>query len=260
MELCKETLSDYLNKRQNQINKKKINTIIDNKTQILSKEKIIESIKIFHSIVKALVDIHKEGLIHRDLKPGNIFICKDGGIKIGDFGLVTKLINEGSSDESNSNKKKSFKSLNKIQYTITKKDKKMLTKNVGTLIYASPEQLLNNFYDQKTDIFSLGLIFFELVYPMKTQMEKNKLFNDIKQFKKLPKQLLENYQISQILLKMVCENPKNRPTSDELLIYIENELINTKKIKTNLELCNSAEFENKDLDKIFISPINNQRK
>jgi len=92
MELCKETLSDFLENREKSLSKNSAElngslTLDSNK--LFEKDKIMDYIKIFHSIAKSLLFIHKENLIHRDLKPGNIFICEDGKIKIGDFGLAT---------------------------------------------------------------------------------------------------------------------------------------------------------------------------
>ena len=101
--------------------------------------------------------------MHRDLKPSNIFFALDGGIKVGDFGLVT-----GSAFGHHQNSYVMLKSLPDESY-------RQHTGNLGSHFYMSPEQMLGRKYDQKVDIFSLGVIFFELHYPFATEMERAKV-------------------------------------------------------------------------------------
>jgi len=87
---------------------------------------------------------HSRGLIHRDLKPANIFLTARDQIKILDFGLVKQLV--------------SFD-------TVTKAADRQLTDPAmepGTLAYMSPEQLRGEPLDARTDIFSLGLVLYEM--------------------------------------------------------------------------------------------------
>ncbi|RNA29187.1 eukaryotic translation initiation factor 2-alpha kinase 1, partial [Brachionus plicatilis] len=65
------------------------------------------------------------------------------------------------------------------------------TKGVGTTLYASPEQLNGKIYDLKTDIYSLGIILFELFCPFNTEMERIILIRELKVDQKLP-QKMEN--------------------------------------------------------------------
>lgn len=282
MELCKETLGDFLRKREKIMAKKKsYNDLINQSTNLFKEEKMNEYLSIFKSIIKALIYIHNENLIHRDLKPSNIFICDDGKIKVGDFGLVTSLNSSVSTLDPSPISKKSIK---KFCFNEERENVNMtnnyLTKNVGTLKYASPEQLVNNFYDQKTDIYSLGLILLELVLPIKTEMERNTLFIEIKEKNEIPKNLKLAYpQISEILLKMVNSDPKTRPSACELLSFFnlitsskeENEISENLKnnnykinnsnltIKINDSHYHSESCENKKQSSI-ISPIYTGRK
>ena len=61
-----------------------------------------------------------------------------------------------------------------------------LTSGVGTKTYASPEQLKSVTYDEKSDIFSLAIIFFELFYPFQTQMERSLALRQLKEKKLFP--------------------------------------------------------------------------
>ncbi|NXY48648.1 E2AK2 kinase, partial [Ceuthmochares aereus] len=88
----------------------------------------------FLQILKGVEYIHSADLIHRDLKPQNIFLSKENKIKIGDFGLVTSLAYG------------------------------TLSKNRGTESYMAPEQFEDK-YGKEVDIYALGLIWFEILYP-----------------------------------------------------------------------------------------------
>ncbi len=95
-----------------------------------------EAIAIIEQVCRALDAAHSEGVIHRDLKPQNIMRDQHGRIVVMDFGLARSLGESG------------------------------LTQTgalVGTLEYMSPEQALGSQLDQRSDIFSVGLIFFELL-------------------------------------------------------------------------------------------------
>ncbi|XP_019405271.1 PREDICTED: interferon-induced, double-stranded RNA-activated protein kinase [Crocodylus porosus] len=144
------------------------------------------SLNIFKQIVKGVEYIHSEGLVHRDLKPQNIFISREDKIKIGDFGLVTSVKDEPR------------------------------TKNKGTKSYMSPEQD-GDTYEQEVDIYALGLIFFEILWIFPSAHEKVKLWPEIRkgtfpdafntQFR------AEKYVIDQLL----SADPKKRPAASNIL-------------------------------------------
>ena len=103
-------------------------------------------------------------MIHRDLKPNNCFIDDSGVVKVGDFGLSResgdKMVEEGGYTP-NPNKAG--------EVLLGDGDH---TAGVGTRSYASPEQMKGSDYDSSTDIYSLGLILFELCYPMYTVSDR----------------------------------------------------------------------------------------
>ncbi len=103
---------------------------------------------ITRQIITAVAFAHSYGIIHRDLKPGNIMLNEDGQIKILDFGLA-KVIQE-----------KPFLELDTMD-TISQ-----ITQNgliIGTVSYMSPEQLRGEKLDYRSDIFSVGIILYELL-------------------------------------------------------------------------------------------------
>jgi serine/threonine protein kinase len=108
--------------------------------------------KAFEIVMQALQGLskaHAIGIVHRDLKPENLMITKDGFVKILDFGLA-KLLKEDSAT--------SDRPIETLGITATETGLVM-----GTAAYMSPEQARGQHADARSDIFSLGLIFYEMI-------------------------------------------------------------------------------------------------
>lgn len=94
------------------------------------------TVSIVMQILRALQHAHDKGIIHRDVKPQNIMITRDGTIKVTDFGIARFARNE---------------------------HKTMTDKAIGSVHYISPEQARSETTDEKADIYSVGVIMYEML-------------------------------------------------------------------------------------------------
>ncbi len=99
-------------------------------------------------IASGLAAAHAKGVIHRDLKPSNVFLTKDGRVKIVDFGLAEPLAAAIASNSSGAATSPVLASPDRV---------------MGTASYMSPEQVRGQVADQRSDIFSLGVVLYEML-------------------------------------------------------------------------------------------------
>jgi serine/threonine-protein kinase len=108
-----------------------------------------ESIHIAHSICEALEAAHERGIVHRDLKPGNVKITPDGKVKVLDFGLAKAIDNAPANS-----------TLSNSPTMISATRGGMI---LGTAAYMSPEQARGENTDARSDVFSFGCVFYEML-------------------------------------------------------------------------------------------------
>lgn len=173
-------------------------------------------------ILRALSEAHRNGIIHRDIKPQNIMVLENGRIKVMDFGIAKLPDAE----------------------TITVTDKA-----VGTVYYMSPEQASGKKnIDTRSDIYSLGAMMYELATgrtPFKGETPLQVLYKHIQEEPVPPRQVNPSIPIGleQIIMCAMSKDPANRfQTADEMLNYIKR-FQSDKKIKFD-ELPSNTAMQN----------------
>ncbi len=160
---------------------------------------ITKTLDIALQICSGMIEAHSKDIIHRDLKPGNIMIDKRGVVKILDFGLAK------------------FKETS-IEQPKAHFDSNLTEKGIvlGTVCYLSPEQASGKPLDHRTDIFSFGVLMYEMLEannPFKRDEQIDTLYNVLNKEVTFTRNIPE--ELKAILLKTLSKEKKERFDSFE---------------------------------------------
>ncbi|XP_058476761.1 eukaryotic translation initiation factor 2-alpha kinase 1 [Solea solea] len=195
MQLCERSLKDWITERnakpRDEQTSKGPYGCVD----------VEHTLRLLRNILEGVDYIHSRGIMHRDLKPRNIFLhAQDCHVRIGDFGLAcSKIITEGHKS------------------TTSPISDSSLTTGVGTFVYAAPEQMNGSHYDSKSDMYSVGVLALELFQPFGTEMERVRTLGDVKDGK-IPDSFCQRWPVlAKYITRLTSKDPSVRPTAGQLL-------------------------------------------
>lgn len=151
---------------------------------------INEAVEIMSGVLNALEYSHKRGLVHRDIKPGNVMLTNSGKIKVMDFGIARALEDSGQ--------------------TMTSTDAV-----VGTAQYLSPEQARGETVDTRSDLYSCGCMLFELLTgraPFKGDSAVSVAYQHVAEMPPLPSSIAADIspELDRMVMKSLAKRPEER--------------------------------------------------
>lgn len=159
-----------------------------------------EALHFITQIVKALGHAHSRGIIHRDIKPHNVMVLRDGSVKVADFGIA-RVASGGHS-------------------TLTQEA-------LGSVHYISPEQARGSHIDARSDLYSAGVVLYEMItgrLPFEGDTPVSVAIQHINSIPLSPRELDPSIPeaLEEITMKAMAPNPDDRYFSaDEMLVDLE---------------------------------------
>lgn len=171
--------------------------------EYIEQQKVINGKEVVHfitQILRALQHAHDKGIVHRDIKPQNILLLQNGNIKVTDFGIAR----------------------------FSRSETRTMTESaIGSVHYVSPEQARGETTDEKTDIYSIGVLMYEMLtgeLPFQSDNAISVALMQVNEDAAPPSSINEDIPtgLEQITMRAMQKNPKERyQSAAEMLLDIE---------------------------------------
>lgn len=171
--------------------------------EYIEQQKVInwkEALHFTTQILRALQHAHDKGIVHRDVKPQNIMLLQNGNIKVADFGIARFSRNE---------------------------TRTMTESAIGSVHYISPEQARGEITDEKADIYSVGVVLYEMLtgqLPFQSDNAVSVAIMQLQSDAKRPREINPEIPVGleQITLKAMQKNPRDRyQSAAEMLLDLD---------------------------------------
>ena len=161
-------------------------------TRPISEDQVLRTLQVAVQLTRAVAAIHRVGLVHRDLKPGNVLVTDDGTVKLVDFGVAKWL------EEQN-------------QFT-------QVGHVVGSYSYMSPEQITGSEVDHRADMYGMGVLLYELLFgapPFRARRPQEYLWLHCTAAPEPLGRRLDGVppELDTLVLLMLAKEPADRPES-----------------------------------------------
>ena len=170
-----------------------------------------EAVHFTGQILAALQHAHDKGIVHQDIKPQNIMLLQDGTIKVTDFGIAR----------------------------FSRMDSKTTSENaIGSVHYISPEQARGEMTDDKADIYSVGVVMYEMLtgqLPFQSDSAVSVAIMQLQQDPKRPREIVPTLPLGleQITIRAMQKNPNDRYRSAAEMLMDINEFKRNPAVKFN---------------------------
>ncbi len=162
-----------------------------------------QALKVMQEMGECLQYVHEKGLVHRDIKPGNILYHEDGTTRLSDFGIAKMVDKDNDKD----------------------KEDTLNSYALGSPYYVSPELVLGNPLDNRTDLYGLGIVFYEMLTGEKPFVEKTHVRTMVAHVNNPVPRLPPGFSDYQIFLdRLLAKSPEDRFSSAREMVSSVNAL------------------------------------